>query len=306
MSAGTGMAVYDCHYRTGFQGDIFGSERPSEAIKKLSWSRDRNRQLQPFRRPHAVSYGQCGCFGANAEEEPPLGYSNSDGKLDGISVDLVRELQQRVGNREQIQVLPWARAYRLARNEADTLLFTTTRTPERTPLFHWLLRVNRNAWILYAHRDHAPVVTVIEDARAVESIGVLRGGAHERMLQSEGFTNLVPMSSYVQLLQNLAKGRLEMVFYSASGFLVSASKAGITPDEFIPLFSLRTPESYIVLSKMGTDTATLNRWRQAAESIQSDGTYERIARRWVERLQRERGFSAHVGDGALNLWPAPE
>lgn len=239
-------------------------------------------------------------------EEPPLGYSNSAGKLDGISVDLVRELQQRVGNREPIQVLPWARAYRLARNEPDTLLFTTTRTPERSPLFHWLLRVNRNAWILYARRDHALAVTDIEDARAVESIGVLRGGAHERMLQSEGFTNLVPMTSYVQLLQNLAKERLEMVFYSASGFLVSASKAGITPDEFIPLYSLLTPESYIVLSKMGTDTATLNRWRQAAESIQSDGTYERIARRWVERLQREQGFSAHVGNGALNLWPAPE
>ncbi len=239
-------------------------------------------------------------------DEPPLNYLTESGQLQGISVDLVQELQQRLGEQKQIEVLPWLRAYRVASSSPNILLFTAARTLQREEMFHWILRVNRNAWMLYGHRDNAQKITNLEQAREVESIGVVRGDVREQLLLSMGFTNLVAMDDYAQLLKNLAHGRLTLAFYAASGFQLSAQKAGIDTQTLKPMLILKIPEAYIVLSKQGTSAATAERWIQAAKNLVKDGSYQRIAQLWVMRLKQEQGFDAHYADGALNLWSAPQ
>jgi len=50
------------------------------------------------------------------ENLPPLNYVK-DGVLMGSSVEIVQEIQRRIGSKEPIQVFPWARAYRLVLEE---------------------------------------------------------------------------------------------------------------------------------------------------------------------------------------------
>jgi polar amino acid transport system substrate-binding protein len=47
------------------------------------------------------------------ENLPPLNYVD-DGILVGPSVETVKEIQRRIGSNKQIQVYPWARAYKMA------------------------------------------------------------------------------------------------------------------------------------------------------------------------------------------------
>ena len=47
------------------------------------------------------------------ENLPPLNYLKN-GKLVGSSVEIVQEIQKRLGSQEPIQVYPWARAYQMA------------------------------------------------------------------------------------------------------------------------------------------------------------------------------------------------
>lgn len=61
---------------------------------------------------------------------PTLNYLKN-GELVGYSVDIVKEIQKRVGSYEQIKVLPWARAYNMALNEENIVLFSITLTEER-------------------------------------------------------------------------------------------------------------------------------------------------------------------------------
>ena len=44
------------------------------------------------------------------EELPPLNFTEGD-EIRGLSVDLVREIQRRLGKDYPIQVVPWARGY---------------------------------------------------------------------------------------------------------------------------------------------------------------------------------------------------
>ncbi len=54
----------------------------------------------------------------------------------GPSVDIVREIQRRIGSTEEIKVLPWVRAYKLALEEENVVLFSTTYSKIRLNKFN--------------------------------------------------------------------------------------------------------------------------------------------------------------------------
>ena len=67
------------------------------------------------------------------EDLPPLNYIDN-GVLVGPSVEIVREIIKRLGTKEQIQVYPWARAYKMALEEKNIVLFGMTYTEVSTIL----------------------------------------------------------------------------------------------------------------------------------------------------------------------------
>ena len=71
------------------------------------------------------------------ENLPPLNYVE-DGLLVGPSVEIVREIQRRVGSNEPIEVYPWARAYKMALEEENVVLFSMTHTKDRLDKFKWI------------------------------------------------------------------------------------------------------------------------------------------------------------------------
>lgn len=71
------------------------------------------------------------------ENLPPLNFEKN-GVLMGPAVAMVKEIQRRVGSQEQIQVYPWARAYKMALEEENIILFGMARTKVRQDKFYWI------------------------------------------------------------------------------------------------------------------------------------------------------------------------
>lgn len=80
------------------------------------------------------------------ENYPPFNFETGSGELDGLSVRVVEVLLEETGIDAGIRLLPWSRAYREARSEPGTCVFSTTRTPEREPLFAWVGPLVENQW----------------------------------------------------------------------------------------------------------------------------------------------------------------
>ncbi len=59
-----------------------------------------------------VSQVSAESFSIMTEEYPPFNYTE-DGKLTGLSSEVMAELIKRIGHPNNIKVLPWARAYNL-------------------------------------------------------------------------------------------------------------------------------------------------------------------------------------------------
>ncbi|UAA38293.1 transporter substrate-binding domain-containing protein [Paraneptunicella aestuarii] len=84
------------------------------------------------------------CYGAYAEtlevvteETPPLQYM-VDGELRGRSTEIVRDVLATAGLEANFKVYPWARAYNIAKNNKNTLIYSILRTQNRERHFAWI------------------------------------------------------------------------------------------------------------------------------------------------------------------------
>jgi len=150
------------------------------------------------------------------ENLPPLNYVQS-GVLVGPSVETVREIQRRVGSQAEIKVYPWARAYKMALEQENVVLFGTTYTKERHDKFKWVgpLAIKRD--ILVAKKGSGIKINNLEDAKKVKRIGTLRDDTRERLLKKHGFTNLESVSDEQQNAKKLVLGRIDLWTYKKPG-----------------------------------------------------------------------------------------
>ncbi|OEU46960.1 MAG: hypothetical protein BA862_03310 [Desulfobulbaceae bacterium S3730MH12] len=208
------------------------------------------------------------------ENLPPLNYLRN-GVLVGPSVEIVREIQKRVGSDEMIEVFPWARAYQLALTEKNVVLFGTTHTKERNELFKWVGPLATKRDILLAKKQEGIELQSLEDAKKVQRIGTLRDDTRERLLKEKGFTNLYSVSDEQNNAKKLMLGRIDLWAYKKPGWRTVCELAGINPEEFVEVLDLREIDVSIAFSKTTSD-AIVNKWRNAFKEMLSDGTIDRI------------------------------
>ena len=217
------------------------------------------------------------------ENLPPLNYVDN-GVLVGPSVEVVKEIQKRVGSLEPIQVYPWSRAYKMALEEKNVILFGMTYTKVRHDKFKWVGPLATKRDILVAKKGSGVTIKTLEDAKKVKQIGTLRDDTRGRLLESYGFTNLDPVSDEQLNAKKLALGRIDLWAYKIPGLRTVCDLAGIDHTQFEEVYHLREIELMIAFSKKTSD-AVVKKWQDAFEELIADGTIIQIRKNWNKRLE---------------------
>lgn len=212
------------------------------------------------------------------EDLPPLNYVN-DGVLVGPSVEMVKEVQRRIGSTEEIQVYPWARAYQIALEEENVVLFGVSHTPAREHKFKWVGPLATKRDILVAKKGSNLIITSLEDAKKVRRIGVLRDDTKAEFLEMHGFTNIEPVSDERKNAQKLVMGRIDLWVFKKPGLKTVCDLAGVDYDAVEEVFHLRETNVDIAFS-LKTPDAVVAQWRAAFTEMLADGTVEAIRRKW--------------------------
>jgi polar amino acid transport system substrate-binding protein len=217
------------------------------------------------------------------EDLPPLNYVNN-GVLVGPSVEIVREIIKRLGTKEKVQVYPWARAYKMALEDKNIVLFGMTYTEVRKDKFKWVgpLAIKRD--ILVGKKNSSIKIKTLEDAKKVRRIGTLRDDTRGRMLERLGFTNLEPVSDEKLNAQKLSINRIDLWAYKIPGLRTVCDLAGVDYAEFEEVYHLREIELMIAFSKKTSD-AIVQQWKNAFDEMTSDGTVLQIRKKWNEMLE---------------------
>lgn len=217
------------------------------------------------------------------ENLPPLNYVE-EGVLVGPSVEIVREIQRRVGSDEQIEVYPWARAYKMALEEANVVLFSMTYTKDRHDKFKWIGPLAKKKDILVAKKGSGTAINTLEDAKKVNRIGTLRDDTREILLKSLGFENLESVSDEQKNIKKLILGRIDLWAYKKPGLRTVCDLAGVDYNEVEEVFELRESELMIAISEKTSDKI-VQEWRSAFHEMLNDGTIKAIQEKWNAKLE---------------------
>ncbi|MGF1694309.1 transporter substrate-binding domain-containing protein [Vibrio lamellibrachiae] len=206
------------------------------------------------------------------EEYPPYNYTNGD-EVKGIAVDLLIEASTIVDSQiqiSQINVQPWARAYRSTLITDDTVLFSTTRTQLREHLFQWVGPVSKTRIVVLGRKDSH--IEIEEATDLIEyRIGVIRDDVGEQLLVELGVPrDSMQESSYAKTIaEQLHKGRIDLWAYEENVANWWIAQAGYDANEFETLFVLQEGELYYAFNK-DVDNILIDKLQQAIDKVKTN------------------------------------
>ena len=209
------------------------------------------------------------------ENDPPAQFVDANGALSGYTVELVREIQKRVGNQDEIKMMPWARGYDMIQRYPNVVLFQMSRSAEREKLFQWVGPVQETVYGLYGRANSDISLSSLDDAKKLRSIGVYRGDIRYQMLTQAGFTNLVVANENLANIKQLMLGRLDLVAAASSSYAEEAQIAGYKPSDLKLVFPFYSSQTYIAMSKK-MPAEVVERWRAALEAMHKDGSFDKL------------------------------
>jgi polar amino acid transport system substrate-binding protein len=215
------------------------------------------------------------------EENPPFNYTEQ-GKVVGMSTEIVGELGKRSAIPLQIQSMPWEKAYVAAQRDKDTCIYSTARLENRERLFSWIGPIATNQWVLIGKSDFAGSVKVVEDARKYR-VGVVAKDAKIEFLMGKGVTDLREVSEDGLnpprlVLSRDDPNRIDLWATSAYGARRTADRAKVKDIKLV--LNLSKIPLYLACGR-NTSLQTVQALQQAFERADKDGALKRIADRYA-------------------------
>ncbi|MBS7662378.1 ABC transporter substrate-binding protein [Pseudomonas lalucatii] len=129
--------------------------------------------------------------------------------LDGIAVDIVREMFKRAGIQYNLTLrFPWDRIYKLALEKPGYGVFVTARLPEREALFKWVGPIGPDDWVLLARGDSPISLSSLEQAKQYK-VGAYKGDAIAQHLEERGLQPITALRDQLNA-KKLMEGQIDL------------------------------------------------------------------------------------------------
>lgn len=219
-----------------------------------------------------------------SEEYAPLNFSGEDGIPTGITVDLLQAMMHHLDepfDPASIQILPWARGYRIIQEQPNTCLFGTNITETRRELFHFVGPAVDNRVTVIAPRAAALSINTIDELSAL-SIGVVREDIGELLLlEADVDAELVRSDSARSLMRMLAAGRFDAIAYGELVTFWTLQTQGIAPEDYETVYVLSDGVMGYACHR-DTDPTLLARLQQALDTLIAEGTVQTIQQNYTQ------------------------
>lgn len=209
---------------------------------------------------------------------PPLAYEDK-GELRGVAPEVVRAIQEIVGDKNPIHAAPWLRAYKQTQTAERQALFAIVRIPKREKLFKWVGPIFGEGDYFFKRKGDEIVVKSLDDARRAGRIAVRKDGYTHQALSEEEFDNLDVGPTYDSSYKKLAEGRVSLVLMGERTYYYMVKKAGLNPDLFEQTeYKFNDSSAWLAFSKDVPDE-TIAKWQKALDQLKANGTYAEIMER---------------------------
>ncbi|WP_237361479.1 substrate-binding periplasmic protein [Vibrio marisflavi] len=214
------------------------------------------------------------------EKYPPHNYVDDQGQLTGLSVEVILGAAKLAGSQlapEHIEILPWARGYKMALNHKDTVLFTTSRKPEREALFQWIGPISKGSPSVLLARKTSEISIGSSSDLLNYRIGVIRGDSLQKRLEDLGVPSkmLVKSHSPEELAKLLNRREIDLWAHNPAGAEKILRQYGISPDKFESVYQFKFNDNYIAANKH-ISQEVITRVQKALDKFKATKEYQSI------------------------------
>ncbi len=226
------------------------------------------------------------------EQFPPYNFQE-EGKLQGISVDLIEMAWERMGenlNRSTIILLPWTEGYQRTLDEKNTVLFSTARLPQREQLFKWAGPIGPIRNVLLAKKDKNLDISTAEDLKKYK-IGAINEDSAVQMLLDKGMKkeDLVRATTSSQIIDMLQNGSIDAWAYGDTAGIWLIQRSGANASDYGVAYVLGQTDYYYAFNKEIPDSLVQS-FQEAIDYTKSNkdangvSDYERILAKYVPAM----------------------
>ncbi|MGQ3054884.1 MAG: substrate-binding periplasmic protein [Roseateles sp.] len=222
--------------------------------------------------------------------DPPYSMRDAAGRVVGLQAELVERTLERMGCRAVWVELPWARA--LVELQAGRLdvLPGALRRPEREAYAHWVeqrFMVPNRLYVRADERASFGAATRLRDVlkpglKLGVQIGVVYGPEYAALLAEPDFrARLTQAAVRGNLWQMLEIGRVDGVLASEASARWELARLGLGAQIVRTDVLLSNEAAQTMFSKSSVDAALVQRYRQAGDALEKDGTLARVVRKYL-------------------------
>lgn len=186
-----------------------------------------------------------------------------DGQLVGGSAYLsVKNALEQAELEYQSEVLPWSRAYKMALEKENTIIFSMFRTSKRETLFQWLGVLVQVPFQLFIASDHPKLQALTKDPLNYVAVAV-RDSAEADLFIQKGFKendNLLLVKDYLTVWSMLKLHRADItIAHLPYQGIINEGKMQTEDFKAIQSMSLSMP--LYVAASLNTDPAIVEKLR---------------------------------------------
>lgn len=214
---------------------------------------------------------------------PPYSYEYQ-GNLTGYSTELLKAVLHEAAIEANYTTLSWSRAYQHASTEANSLLYTTTRTPERENLFEWIGPIGvRKLW-LFKLKDRKDIQILSTDDLKKYRVSIVRDTSSLKLVMERGFFPRNQIDEAPTTASNVKKlffKRVDLILATNGGANYELSQLPYPKDAMEPVFVLNDEFLFYFAINKKTDTATIEKVRHAFEKVKASGLIETLKKKYM-------------------------
>ncbi|MDG1750376.1 MAG: transporter substrate-binding domain-containing protein [Thalassotalea sp.] len=211
----------------------------------------------------------------------PYQTKNPDGSLGGFSTEVVQALFKQANKEPLFIVLPWARAYEVAKSEKNVMIFSMARTKERDTLFHWVGSLTEVKLYFWGLKSKFPkTIDNIEHLKSYK-IATARYSNADQYLMNNNFHNIYKLSNEDQNLQMLFTGRVDLITTTEKTLKSKSLKLGLDFEKLIKVKEFNELNNDLNLAfNLQSDPKIVKEFQQAYSVIKAKGIIKALKKKW--------------------------
>lgn len=220
-------------------------------------------------------------FTVLVDEYPPFSIYSKDGKLSGLSVDIARAILEDAGIASTWTKSPWKRALHTAKKTPNTMLLTTTRTPEREGHFQWVGPFDNSKIYIFKLRKRTDIILGSLKDAVNYRIAAQAGAAHAEQLKSYG-VNVYEVISDQQVMKMLLGDRVDLGIVNDHTIRYLAEAEGIEFSVFEREFLIHNTLGYYFAISKDTLPKTVKALQGSLDNLIERGIVNQIRGEYLQ------------------------